>query len=141
MLSLKPDPRRRPSKFNLALGDQIRIVSTYLGVSQRQLSLKSGIRLDHLQLYQKGLRPPTCRALGRIAQALGTPVDSLLPPAALEDPANNALYQSFRLVWFLPLEAKHSLAKIVDYFVTAAGLPRALGATTLLPGGSHAPRT
>jgi len=140
MARLKSNPCQRPSRFNLAVGRQIRDVSTCLRVSSRQLSLRSGIRLDHLELYQSGLRPPTCRALQRIGQALGIPVDPLLPQIELSDPVNQDLYLAYRGVWFLPAETKRVLTRIVEYFVQTPGLTASLVQASTTSGGHHAHR-
>jgi len=137
MTTLKPNPHR-PSNYNRSIGKQIREVLSRQGLSSRDLSMKSGIRMDHLVLYEGGLRPPTCRALQQIAQALGIPADVLLPEATLDEPINQKLYRGFRQAWFLPAPDRMFLASILEYLLDRPGF--FLAARLSSTGVAHAPR-
>jgi transcriptional regulator with XRE-family HTH domain len=91
-----------------------------------------------LSKYEAGTHPPSVRSLHRIAQALGKPVDSLLPELNLPESVDRDLYRFFRSIWFLPLESRRIIASILSALFAFPTLPTP---RTLSPGElPHPPR-
>lgn len=67
------------------LGRNVRIRRQALGLSQEQLALEAGMKRSYLSELERGLRNPTVRALGRLADALETE-----PSALLANPATGS---------------------------------------------------
>ena len=65
----------------LLLGENVRRQRQSLGMSQEQLALEAGMKRSYVSELERGLRNPTVRALGRLADALG-----VCPSALLSDP-------------------------------------------------------
>jgi transcriptional regulator with XRE-family HTH domain len=60
------------------LGRNVRAWRLERGMSQEQLALDAGMKRSYLSELERGLRNPSVRALGRLAEALGTSADLLL---------------------------------------------------------------
>lgn len=60
------------------LGENVRKQRQSRGWSQEQLALEAGMKRSYLSELERGLRNPSVRALGRLAEALKVPPDSLL---------------------------------------------------------------
>lgn len=81
----------------------IRAIRRDLGLTQRALAARAGLTPAAVSQYEKGLRSPSCSALGPLAIALGITVDKLLglrPPAAPPTP----LPPAFNLRWVRAIE-------------------------------------
>lgn len=52
-----------------------------LGLSQEALAEMAGVDRTYISGIERGVRNPTIRTAGRIAEALGVPLRDLLPPA------------------------------------------------------------
>lgn len=63
----------------MTVGKKIRAIRKSLKQTQKQLAKASGIGLNSIIRYEKGLRDPTISQLQRIAQGLGVPLVELLP--------------------------------------------------------------
>ena len=60
------------------LGRNVRTWRLERGMSQEQLALDAGMKRSYVSELERGLRNPTVRALGRLAQALKIEPASLL---------------------------------------------------------------
>lgn len=60
------------------LGRNIRAWRLERGLSQEQLALDAGMKRSYVSELERGLRNPTVRALGRLAEALKVEPDALL---------------------------------------------------------------
>lgn len=60
------------------LGRNVRLQRKALGLSQEQLALDAGMKRSYVSELERGLRNPTVRALGRLAEALDVQPDVLL---------------------------------------------------------------
>jgi transcriptional regulator with XRE-family HTH domain len=60
------------------LGRNIRACREARGLTQEQLALDAGMKRSYVSELERGLRNPTVRALGRLAQALQVAPASLL---------------------------------------------------------------
>jgi transcriptional regulator with XRE-family HTH domain len=137
MPTLKADCPHGPKSFNRSLGGRIREVRGLLDLTQREVAARSFLRPDLLSKYESGTHPPSVRSLHRIAQALGKPVDSLLPELAFAESIDRDLYRFFRSIWFLPLESRRIIASVLGglFAFPTLSVPR------VLPSGEHyAPR-
>jgi transcriptional regulator with XRE-family HTH domain len=139
MPSLRTDSPRSSKTFNQAVGSRIREVRGLLKMSQRELAARTFLRPDLLSKYESGSHPPNIRSLFRIAQALGKPVDSLLPELAFPEGVDRDLYLFFRSIWFLPLESRTIIASVL---ANLFAFPRTSPAPsrTLVSGELHASR-
>ena len=62
----------------MLLGRNVRLQRKALGLSQEQLALDAGMKRSYVSELERGLRNPTVRALGRLAEALDVQPDVLL---------------------------------------------------------------
>jgi transcriptional regulator with XRE-family HTH domain len=69
-------PPRSPE--HKALGEAIRRIRTGAGLSQEQLADRMATDLTQIGGIERGVRNPSYSTLVRLAQALGTPVGSIL---------------------------------------------------------------
>ena len=136
MRTLRAD-RLQPKGFNQYLGSRIVESRRSLSLSQRDLAGRSFLRADLLCKYETGTHPPTVRTLHRIAEAVGKPVDVLLPELSFTEGADQVLYRLFREVWFLPLETRRVLATLLTSILTFPATP---SARALATGGRDASR-
>jgi transcriptional regulator with XRE-family HTH domain len=60
------------------LGRNVRGRRLELGMSQEQLALDAGMKRSYVSELERGLRNPTVRALGRLAEALKLEPEALL---------------------------------------------------------------
>lgn len=60
------------------LGSNVRRLRVAKGISQEALALDAGMKRSYLSDLEHGTRNPTVRALGRLAEALGTEPAELL---------------------------------------------------------------
>ena len=60
------------------LGRNVRRQRHALGLSQEQLALEAGMKRSYVSELERGLRNPTVRALGRLADALAVDPTLLL---------------------------------------------------------------
>jgi transcriptional regulator with XRE-family HTH domain len=60
------------------LGRNVRRQRQALGLSQEQLALEAGMKRSYVSELERGLRNPTVRALGRLADALAVDPTLLL---------------------------------------------------------------
>jgi transcriptional regulator with XRE-family HTH domain len=60
------------------LGRNLRTWRVQRGMSQEQLALDAGMKRSYVSELERGLRNPTVRALGRLAEALKIQPDELL---------------------------------------------------------------
>lgn len=60
------------------LGRNVRREREARGLSQEQLAFEAGMKRSYLSELERGLRNPSVRALGRIAEALGVSPPTLL---------------------------------------------------------------
>ena len=63
------------------LGRNVREEREARGLSQEQLALEAGMKRSYLSELERGLRNPSVRALGRLAEALGISPELLLREA------------------------------------------------------------
>ena len=62
------------------LGRNVRLQRQAKGLSQEQLALDAGMKRSYVSELERGLRNPSVRALGRLAEALQVNPGSLLNP-------------------------------------------------------------
>lgn len=62
------------------LGRNVRTWRQERGLSQEQLALDAGMKRSYVSELERGLRNPTVRALGRLAEALNLDPEVLLRP-------------------------------------------------------------
>jgi transcriptional regulator with XRE-family HTH domain len=60
------------------LGANVRRYRKLAGISQEELSHRSGLKRSYISDLERGTRNPTVRALGRLAEALNTKAANLL---------------------------------------------------------------
>ena len=60
------------------LGRNVRALRLERDMSQEQLALDAGMKRSYLSELERGLRNPTVRVLGRLADALNVEPDALL---------------------------------------------------------------
>jgi transcriptional regulator with XRE-family HTH domain len=137
MPSLRSDCLHSPKSFNRSLGGRIREVRGLLDLTQRDIAARSFLRPDLLSKYESGTHPPSVRSLHRIAQALGKPVDTLLPELVLAESVDRDLYRFFRSIWFLPLESRRIIASVLSGLFA---FPTPLAPRVLPSGEPYAPR-
>jgi transcriptional regulator with XRE-family HTH domain len=63
-------------------GPLIRAARQRAGLSQTELARRAGMVQSKISDYERGRWHPTRRSLLQVAQALGCPIERLLPPAA-----------------------------------------------------------
>lgn len=108
--------RKSPSNFRAALGSQIAAIRTAAELKQRDVSARTGIRIDRLSKYETGEQPPPVFALWTIAGALGRPVDLFLPELHLPVASDQALYLRCRRLWSYPETVRALAAQILNAF-------------------------
>ena len=59
-------------------GKNVRALREAAGLSQEELAFRAGMKRTYLSDLERGVRNPTVRALGRLAEALSVPADRLL---------------------------------------------------------------
>lgn len=69
-----------PMDLVLQLGLNVRRQRQAKGLSQEALALEAGMKRSYVSELERGLRNPTVRALGRLADALCVDPGSLLRP-------------------------------------------------------------
>jgi transcriptional regulator with XRE-family HTH domain len=62
------------------LGRNVRLHRQAKGMSQEQLALDAGMKRSYVSELERGLRNPSVRALGRLAEALQVDPGALLAP-------------------------------------------------------------
>ena len=67
------------------LGRNVRRERIRQGLSQEALALDAGMKRSYLSDLERGVRNPTVRALGRLAEALDVEAAELLAEAIQED--------------------------------------------------------
>ncbi len=60
------------------LGENVRRIRKERGLSQEELAFRAGMKRSYVSDLERGTRNPTVRALGRLADALGTNAVELL---------------------------------------------------------------
>jgi transcriptional regulator with XRE-family HTH domain len=65
----------------VALGHVIRDLRTEAGLSQEELSLKSGVHRNYIGGVERGERRPTVTTVARLAEALGVSASDVLAAA------------------------------------------------------------
>jgi transcriptional regulator with XRE-family HTH domain len=75
------------------LGQILKTQRATLGLTQRELSLKLGVKPSHVAYLEKDRRRPSLALLGRIADVLGLPTESLF---VLSHPEASSLLGSHR---------------------------------------------
>lgn len=63
------------------LGTNVRTLRKAKGLSQEELALDAGMKRSYLSDLERGVRNPTVRALGRLAEALAVEPAELLRPS------------------------------------------------------------
>jgi transcriptional regulator with XRE-family HTH domain len=71
----------RADSLLVALGHAIRQSRTAAGLSQEELSLKSGVHRNYIGGVERGERRPTVATVARLAEALGVRSSDLLGAA------------------------------------------------------------
>lgn len=66
-----------------AMGRNVREARRARGLSQEELAHEAGMKRSYLSDLERGLRNPTVRALGRLANALGMSASELLKEASI----------------------------------------------------------
>ena len=75
------DGSRIPHEVALAIMDGERPVAAYRrhrGLTLRQLAARTGLAVGYLSEIERGLKPGSTGALSRIADAVGTTIDTLV---------------------------------------------------------------
>jgi len=65
------------------LGANVRHHRKLKGLSQEELGLRAGMERSYVSDLERGVRNPSVKALGRLAEALAVPPHQLLSPEAL----------------------------------------------------------
>lgn len=60
------------------LGRNVRLCRKAKGMTQEQLALEAGMERSYVSDLERGMRNPSVRALGRLADALGVDPSTLL---------------------------------------------------------------
>ncbi|WP_294275313.1 helix-turn-helix transcriptional regulator [uncultured Sphingomonas sp.] len=60
------------------LGDNVRRYRKLAGISQEELSLRTGVKRSYISDLERGFRNPTVRVLGKIAEGLKVQPSQLL---------------------------------------------------------------
>ena len=71
----------RADPLLVALGHVIRDLRTSAGLSQEELSLKSGVHRNYIGGVERGERRPTVTTVARLAEALGVNASNVLAAA------------------------------------------------------------
>ena len=71
----------RPDPLVAALGRAIRELRTERGLSQEELSLKSGVHRNYIGGVERGERRPTVTTVARLAEALDVQASDVLRAA------------------------------------------------------------
>jgi transcriptional regulator with XRE-family HTH domain len=71
----------RADPLLVALGHAIRDLRTSAGLSQEELSLKSGVHRNYIGGVERGERRPTVTTVARLAEALGVRASDVLAAA------------------------------------------------------------
>ena len=75
------DGSRVPHDVALAImrgGNPVAAFRNHLGVTLRELSSRTGVAASYLSEIERGLKPGSAVTLSKIADALGTTIDSLV---------------------------------------------------------------
>lgn len=59
-------------------GKNVRALRKAAALSQEELAFRAGMKRTYLSDLERGMRNPSVRVLGRLANALGVPPDRLL---------------------------------------------------------------
>ena len=59
-------------------GNPVAAFRNHLGLTLRELSARTGVAASYLSEIERGLKPGSAATLSRIAEALGTTIDSLV---------------------------------------------------------------
>lgn len=68
------------------LGENVRSLRKELGLSQEELAFQAGMKRSYLSDLERGVRNPSVRALGRLAEAMSVSPGSLLQGRISDDP-------------------------------------------------------
>ena len=82
--TFSPVPFRAPT--TTALGLAVRELRKRSGLSQEELAHRSGLHPTYISGIERGLRNPSWRSIGRVCEALDTPVSEVASLAERRDP-------------------------------------------------------
>ncbi|RPI76964.1 MAG: helix-turn-helix domain-containing protein [Desulfobacteraceae bacterium] len=68
--------------INKDIGQKLRNMRRYLGLTQMELAEKVGISFQQIQKYEKGITNISVERLRQVSEALGTPMNVFLEPEA-----------------------------------------------------------
>lgn len=118
-MPLKDFKPRSPDLFRSRVGARIREVRGTLNLSQRELASLCGLPPDRLAKYELGIHPPPLYALTRVAEALGRPVDVLLPELHLRGEVDRDLYRVCRELWRFPEDFRGRCAQMLRIMIAS----------------------
>ena len=139
MSNLRTCKANSPTHFRAVLGTQIRETRNALGMQQRDLAARTGLRPDRLSRYENGLQPPTVLALYKIAASLGRPVETLLPDLPFEIESDRELQRLYGQIWSYPEVVRAFCTQLLRLLLNhLAQVAPTLSAPRPLKGGRHA---
>jgi transcriptional regulator with XRE-family HTH domain len=137
MQSLRSDcSRARNPGFTAQVGERIRAFRQSRRVSQQALASRVELVPYRLSRYETGANAPTLKCLYRIAEALGCPVEPLLPEMVTLPPIDLELHRIYRLLWSAPPHHRAivvSFLRLLNQFLSEQVDPR-----SAVAGVSHA---
>jgi transcriptional regulator with XRE-family HTH domain len=112
-----------------------------VGLSQRDLAARSGLRPDRLSKYEAATHPPTLYALEKIGAALGVPPDLLMPePTSLPLETDREFHRLCRKIWFYPPTVRATCVQVLRGLCEIYDRAAATMARSNPAGGRHASR-
>lgn len=94
--------------MDFTIGEDIKNLRTSKGLTQQELSRMTGISVNSLSRYERGLRQPTVEAVSKIAKALGIDPFSLFS----FDMASNVLSDSINRNYFWTADLEDKLKQV-----------------------------
>lgn len=105
----------------MALGDNLRRIRTNKGMTQGELSLKSGLKLGQISKIERNEADTKISSIYKLISALDCSADSLFLDQQ-KTGIKGVLKEAFESASKLPEEDQISLIKIIDKFCIANGL-------------------
>lgn len=103
------------------MGNNVRTIRERLGITQEGLALKSGLTQGYINFLENGKRGYSERSLGKIANALGTPISGLFEERTREEPTivakKSLLYDKRRRLYDTIIDLLEKLpTPVIDHY-------------------------
>jgi transcriptional regulator with XRE-family HTH domain len=110
-------------------GDNIRRVRTAKGLSQKEVTINSGLDTAQYSRIENGKTDPSVSTLERIAKAMGVPIADFFTETGEQQEINTldkSLMEKVALIECLPEQEQQAIYTLLDAFVSKQKLKNAL---------------